>query len=65
MVTSYSLCQSLMNPRKEYNPYVHFIAGAVAGGVGSAVTMPLDVCKTLLNTQEAGVLKQLRQTEVG
>ncbi len=64
MVTSYSVCQAVLNPDKEYNPYVHFLAGALAGGVGSAVTMPLDVCKTLLNTQEANVLKQLRQTEV-
>ncbi len=64
MVTTYSMCQSLLNPNKEYNPYIHFAAGAIAGGVGSAVTMPLDVCKTLLNTQEAGVLKQLRQAEV-
>lgn len=64
MVTSYSMCQSLLNPEKVYNPYVHFLAGAIAGGVGSAVTMPLDVCKTLLNTQEAGVLKKLQQSQV-
>ena len=64
MVTSYSVCQSLLNPGKEYNPTVHFVAGAVAGAAACLVTMPLDVCKTLLNTQEAGVLKQMKQKEV-
>lgn len=64
VVMSYGLCQQLMNPRREYNPTVHFVAGAIAGGVASAVTMPLDVCKTLLNTQEANVLKQLNRNEV-
>jgi len=64
VVVSYGACQKMMNPNREYNPYVHFVAGAVAGAVGSAVTMPLDVCKTLLNTQEAGVLSRIQQTEV-
>ncbi len=64
-MTSYSLCQSVLNPEKVYNPYIHFLAGAIAGGIGSAVTMPLDVCKTLLNTQEAAVLKQLHKSKVG
>ena len=51
MVTTYSLCQKQLNPEGRHNPNVHFVAGAVAGGVACAVTMPLDVCKTLLNTQ--------------
>ena len=64
MFVTYGAVQNALNPEKVYNPYVHFLAGAIAGSVGSAVTMPLDVCKTLLNTQEAGVLKQLGRTEV-
>jgi solute carrier family 25 iron transporter 28/37 len=64
VVVSYGMCQKMMNPKKEYNPAVHFVAGVVAGAVGSALTMPLDVCKTLLNTQEAGVLTRIHQTEV-
>ena len=52
MVTTYSVCQKTFNPEGRHNPNVHFLAGAVAGGVACAVTMPLDVCKTLLNTQE-------------
>ena len=64
MVVTYGFMQRLLNPSKEYNPSIHFVAGATAGAVASTVTMPLDVCKTLLNTQEAGVLKQLQRTEV-
>ena len=47
------MCQKKLNPEGVHNPNIHFLAGAVAGGVACAVTMPLDVCKTLLNTQES------------
>lgn len=64
MVMTYGLVQRMANPEKTYQPGVHFLAGAIAGGVASAATMPLDVCKTLLNTQEAAVLTALQKTEV-
>lgn len=64
MVVTYGIVQRSTNPEKAYKPGVHFLAGAVAGGVASAVTMPLDVCKTLLNTQEAAVLDKLKKDEV-
>lgn len=64
VVTSYAACQSALNPEREYNPHVHLVSGALAGAVGSAVTMPLDVCKTLLNTQEAAVLHRLKRSKV-
>jgi len=64
MVMTYGKVQREVNPDKAYRPEVHFLAGAVAGGVASAITMPLDVCKTLLNTQESGVLKARNVTEV-
>ena len=64
MVMSYGLVQRHFNPDGAYNPTIHFLAGAAAGGVASVVTMPLDVCKTLLNTQESAVLKQLNKVEV-
>lgn len=34
---------------------VHVVAGGAAGAVASAFTTPLDVIKTLLNTQETGI----------
>lgn len=44
-----------MNEDRKYNPAVHVVAGGAAGAVASAITTPLDVVKTLLNTQETGV----------
>ena len=64
MVMTYGWFQRSFNPEKQYNPMIHLCAGAVAGGVASVVTMPWDVCKTLLNTQEPGVLNKIGQTEV-
>lgn len=49
---TYELMQDLTNRQRDYNPKAHVISGAVAGALASAVTTPLDVCKTLLNTQE-------------
>lgn len=40
------------------------ISGAMAGAVASAVTTPLDVCKTLLNTQERSALNTLGRSQI-
>jgi len=64
LVTTYMSIQRFLNPNNEYNPAIHFFAGALAGGVASTVTMPFDNCKTLLNTQEAGVLKKIEVSEI-
>jgi len=54
----YEVCQNLWNPERTYNPIMHMASGAIAGGVAAAITTPLDVCKTLLNTQDgAGKIK--------
>ncbi|KAM8794648.1 mitoferrin-1 [Eudromia elegans] len=53
---SYEFLQERVNPRREYNPRSHVVAGAAAGAVAAAATTPLDVCKTLLNTQESTAL---------
>lgn len=49
---TYEYLQELLNPHRLYNPSSHMISGALAGAVAAAATTPLDVCKTLLNTQE-------------
>ncbi|CAG2056098.1 unnamed protein product [Timema podura] len=47
----YESMQNLTNPDNQYNPAAHMVSGACAGAVAAAVTTPLDVCKTFLNTQ--------------
>ena len=37
---------------------VSIVSGAMAGAIAAAATTPLDVCKTLLNTQQGGVRPQ-------
>lgn len=46
-----------LNVERKYNPLVHMMAGAAAGASAAAITTPLDVIKTLLNTQETGLTK--------
>lgn len=48
----YEFCQKLTNKEGTYNPPAHMFSGAAAGATAAALTTPLDVCKTLLNTQE-------------
>uniref|UniRef100_A0A915I0E6 Mitochondrial carrier protein n=1 Tax=Romanomermis culicivorax TaxID=13658 RepID=A0A915I0E6_ROMCU len=48
----YELVQEKLNPRRTYDPKSHMAAGALAGGFAAAITTPLDVCKTALNTQD-------------
>lgn len=56
---TYEYMQELLNPQRLYNPSSHMISGALAGALAAAVTTPLDVCKTLLNTQEALALNSV------
>lgn len=49
---TYEYLQELLNPHRQYNASSHVVSGALAGAIAAAATTPLDVCKTLLNTQE-------------
>ncbi|XP_041985414.1 mitoferrin isoform X2 [Aricia agestis] len=51
---TYEACQSALNPGRGYSPKAHALSGAAAGALAAAATTPLDVCKTVLNTQEGG-----------
>lgn len=48
----YEQAQNLLNFEREYNPVSHIVSGGAAGAAAALITNPLDVCKTLLNTQE-------------
>lgn len=55
--SAYEFIQNIFNKEHKYNPPVHMVAGAAAGAAAAAITTPLDVVKTLLNTQETGIGK--------
>ncbi|PAA49562.1 hypothetical protein BOX15_Mlig034609g4 [Macrostomum lignano] len=54
---AYELAQDYVNSERHYAPSTHVISGAIAGACAAACTNPLDVCKTLLNTQEQCALQ--------
>ncbi|KAM9810951.1 mitoferrin-1 [Neosynchiropus ocellatus] len=56
---TYEMMQERLNPHRHYHPGTHIVSGAVAGAVSAAITTPLDVCKTLLNTQENVALNSM------
>ncbi|XP_029377283.1 mitoferrin-2 [Echeneis naucrates] len=56
---TYEYLQEKFNPHRTYNPSSHMLSGALAGAIAAAATTPLDVCKTLLNTQESLALSSL------
>lgn len=53
--STYEFFQNKLNKDHRYNPPVHMVAGGAAGAAAAAFTTPLDVTKTLLNTQETGI----------
>ena len=49
--TVYEQLKTLLNPSGIYSPSTHIVSGGLAGAVAGAVTTPLDVAKTLLQTR--------------
>jgi solute carrier family 25 iron transporter 28/37 len=60
----YEYTQEMINKERAYNPSAHMISGAIAGAIASGITTPLDVCKTLLNTQESNVLTVSKRSHI-
>lgn len=47
----YEFSSDVLNPDQIYNPLAHCIAGGISGAFAAALTTPLDVIKTALQTQ--------------
>ena len=58
--TVYEHVKSALNPSGIYSPSSHVVAGGLAGAVAAAVTTPLDVAKTLLQTRGSSQDPQIR-----
>ncbi|GAA5899419.1 uncharacterized protein JCM6883_005214 [Sporobolomyces salmoneus] len=59
--STYEFLKDRLNPSGIYSPLTHVTAGGIAGAVAAAVTTPLDVCKTLLQTRGTSEDAQIRQ----
>ncbi|KAI0820805.1 mitochondrial carrier [Trametes gibbosa] len=58
--TVYEQLKALLNPSGVYSPATHIVAGGLSGAVAGAVTTPLDVAKTILQTRGTSADPEIR-----
>lgn len=58
--STYEWAKKVLNPSESYSPITHAIAGGFAGAVAAAITTPLDVAKTLLQTRGSSTDASIR-----
>ncbi|KAJ3057465.1 asparaginyl-tRNA synthetase [Rhizophlyctis rosea] len=58
--TTYEYFRKRFNPSGRYDPTTHCAAGALAGAAAAAITTPLDVAKTLLQTRGVATDRVIR-----
>ncbi|KAH9846035.1 mitochondrial carrier [Lenzites betulinus] len=58
--TVYEQLKTLLNPSGVYSPATHIVAGGLSGAVAGAVTTPLDVAKTILQTRGTSADPEIR-----
>ncbi|KAL9940017.1 hypothetical protein V8E36_000722 [Tilletia maclaganii] len=57
----YEWAKKVLNPSERYSPVTHAVSGGFAGAVAAAITNPLDVAKTLLQTRGSSQDEQIRR----
>jgi hypothetical protein len=60
--STYEAAKKVLNPSNIYSPASHAIGGAIAGATAAALTTPLDVAKTLLQTRGCSSDMKIRHT---
>ena len=60
--STYEAAKKVLNPSNIYSPASHAIGGAIAGATAAALTAPLDVAKTLLQTRGCSSDMKIRHT---
>ena len=62
-VPAYETTSKIINPTAKYDPLTHCVAGGLGGAFAAALTTPLDVIKTMLQTRGTAREAELRSVK--